>query len=119
MENKYKDIIKFIPLLEDKNIKWVNDEEHTYTNIGIELKNEITKLMFSEPNAYKVLDEYNATYEPLYKNTFDYDNCSKELAYAYLAIMVRKDKFNIGLFAGFINRGIVLKLIKVLEKCEE
>ena len=120
--SKYHKWVKLIPYLEDSKTKWL-DEDHefnpfyvAYSQFGYQLIDAIDELTDGPQNTYKVLEKYNTTYGELDLGTFDYVNCPEDLAFAILGVMLRAERFCAGEIFGMIQRGYVLKLIKVLQK---
>lgn len=115
----YKDIIKFIPLLEDENTKWAEEQDNffyfNYSDTADMLMEAITDKMLGPSNTYQVLHKYNISDNFKYTD-IDVESCNLELSFAILAIIVRRERFCAGAFMKAINTGIVLKLIKNIEK---
>ena len=119
---KYHKLVKFIQYLEDANTKWLGDDCEsyvfytTYSKIGCELISMIEELTDGPINTYRVLEKYDLRYGEIDFESFDYNNCNLELAFALLGVMVRKERFISGEILHMIRRGYVLKLIKAIER---
>ena len=115
----YKEIIKFIPLLEDPNTKWEEEQDnffyYNYSEPAIMLMDAITDKMLGASNTYHILDKYNIECDFIYDD-IDIESFNLELSYAILAVIVRKERFCSGAFMKAIKLGLVLKLIKNIEK---
>ena len=120
--SKYHNLISFIPYLEDPNAEWLDRDEAfhpfyaSYSRLGYELIDAIADLMDGPKNTYMVLEKYNLEYYEIDFDTFDYNSCPEDLAFAILGVMLRKERFCAGEVFGMIKRGHVLRLLKVLEK---
>lgn len=119
----YEKIIEFIPYLENKNTVWSNEQDnilyYNYSKIACNLMSAIEEKMLGSSNTYNILKKYNISMDDIYSLKFDYETCTPELAFAILAVILRSERFCTGSFAGAIEKGIVLKLIKVLAKENE
>ena len=120
--SKYQKIIDFIPYLENPNTEWVEKDEPfsffyaNYSRITYEFMDRVAELMEGPSNTYQVLERYGLYYGEIDFDSFDYENCPPKLAFAILGVMMRAERFCTGEIFGQIQRGVVLKLVKVLAK---
>ena len=121
MMNKYNNLTKFIPLLEDKNTRWTFDENaydfyDSYTAIGRELIQSILDFKQSIETSYKIIKKNGYVNGFSEIKNLEIEGCDEEIAFAYLNLIFNCEKYVSGTIYLCIKNGEVLKLLKIIER---